>query len=552
MLEYNRDWLGTPPEIAANSITETLGCDILVLGGGNSGVFAARKAAETGASVIVCEKLSEKRYLPLGCDMAYINADCYLEQGCEPIDPMEVLNEWQRRSLNRTNPALIKKYLLRSGECCNWIRKIVPQEELDELTVFHSWPDGRDGVVMDVCGQKSFAGSISYRDFNNILGRGANNSAWWRIVDYSIKEAQAHGAKWLWDTVGVVLCQDNNGDVTGAIVKSGDGEYRKINAKAVILACGDFSGNRDMVLDLHDEVRQLADISDIDTSKIAGGMFGGGDGSGHKMGLWAGGVMEPGPRASVNFSNGAGAPDIALIGNYPIFGGDGKRFGNESICVFGGQGYIMRRQGGERMCKIADGNWEENLMHQGYEHDMSSTTCKREWDLVREDMANYKTGPDGFPVHCFTGYGMRPHKLYAADTLEELADLMGYEGDAKQGLLDEIAHYNEMCHAGKDTDWGRDPALMNPIEKPPFFGEAKISEKNRITAGMVQLSGLMVTDDMQVRRKDDSIIGGLYAVGNCCGGRYAIQYPTMMAGNSIGIATTLGMVVGEFAAKNIQ
>ena len=30
-----------------------------------------------------------------------------------------------------------------------------------------------------------------------------------------------------------------------------------------------------------------------------------------------------------------------------------------------------------------------------------------------------------------------------------------------RGLLDEIAHYNEMCAAGKDTDWAAIPDLMN-------------------------------------------------------------------------------------------
>ncbi len=204
------------------------------------------------------------------------------------------------------------------------------------------------------------------------------------------------------------------------------------------------------------------------------------------------------------------------------------------------------------MCTIADGKWEENIQNQGYEHNMSSTTCAREWDLVKEDLANYKTGPDGFEVYGFTGYGMNKSKMYAAETLEELADILGYEGEAKQGLLDEIAHYNEMCAAGKDTDWGRDADLMNPLDTPPFFGMAGNTDKGRISSGMVQMSGVLVTDNFEVRRLDDSIIKGLYACGNDCGGRYAVQYHTLMAGNSVGIATTQGYVAGEHIAQNLE
>ena len=188
-------------------------------------------------------------------------------------------------------------------------------------------------------------------------------------------------------------------------------------------------------------------------------------------------------------------------------------------------------------------------MNQGYEHNMSSTTCAREWDLVKEDLKNYKTGPDGFEVYGFTGYGMNKSKMYAAETLDELADILGYEGEAKQGLLDEIAHYNEMCAAGKDTDWGRDSDLMNALDTPPFFGMATTTSKGRVSSGMVQMSGVLVNDKYQVRRTDDTIIHGLYAVGNTAGGRYAIQYHAMIAGNSVGLAITQGMIAGEHIAQ---
>lgn len=547
----NPSWLGEKPTVDDADVTSTVDTELLVIGGGNSGVCAARRAAELGMKVVVMEKQPEDTWAPIGCDCGTINSKAYLETGAEEIDEMQVLNEWQLRSYCRSMPSIAKMYATRSGEVTDWIREAAPQEELDEFSVFYSFPNGRRAVAINHSGYTSFPGTISYRDFNDTLGKGQNQPAWGTVLQHSIDIAKENGAEWLYSTTAVVLIQNEDGDVTGAYGKGSDG-YVKVNAEAVLLACGDFSGNGEMVLALNDEVRELAEASGLDTTDPSGFMGMGQDGMGHKLACWAGGVIEPGPRAAMNFGNGMGVPGLTAIGNYPVFGPDGKRFFNDAQLQFGGLGFMARRERGELMCTIADGKWEENIQNQGYEHNMSSTTCAREWDLVKEDLANYKTGPDGFEVYGFTGYGMSKSKMYAAETLEELADILGYEGEAKQDLLDEIAHYNEMCAAGKDTDWGRDADLMNPLDTPPFFGMAGNTDKGRISSGMVQMSGVLVTDNFEVRRLDDSIIKGLYACGNDCGGRYAIQYHTLTAGNSVGIATTQGYVAGEHIAQHLE
>lgn len=548
-------WLGDAPVIDNAQIAETIDTELLVIGGGHSGLMCARKASEMGTKVIVMEKMSEEVWSPIGCDMAAVNADYYLEQGCKPIDEMEVLNEWQRRSMNRSNPAIVKMFVKRSGECANWIRSLATKEELDEYSVYCNFPNGRISEAMTISGRTSFAGSVSYRDYNNKLGGGANQPALKPIWMYSLKKAQELGAQWLWGTRGVVLCQNEAGDVIGAIGQKADGSYVKVNtSKAVVLACGDFSGNGAMVYALMDEIRNLITLRhiELDDTKKLNGMSQ--DGSGIKMGLWAGGMMEAGPRAAMNFGvGGSVGGSVGIVGDYPQFGPDGKRFFNESIVQFGGHGLTARKRLGGLYCSICDGKVLDGMKYQSYEHNMSSTTTKREWSMVEEDIKNYKTGPEGFQVHGFTGYGFNTSTVYAAETLDELADILGYEGEAKQGLLDEIAHYNEMCAAGKDTDWGRDPLHMIPIDTPPFFGNSAIAgESSRIAGGMVQLSGLQTDDNQQVRRqKDDSLIKGLFATGNCCGDRYSVQYHTTMIGNTVGFACTQGMVLGEYIAANL-
>lgn len=53
-----------------------------------------------------------------------------------------------------------------------------------------------------------------------------------------------------------------------------------------------------------------------------------------------------------------------------------------------------------------------------------------------------------------------------ADTLEELAGLMGVPADA---FVETINHWNAMCEAGEDTDFHMLPSMMHPIKTAPFY-----------------------------------------------------------------------------------
>ena len=544
------DWLGEAPVVDDADIASEVDCEFLVIGMGNAGLFAARKAAELGTKVVVMEKMAEDMWSPIGCDMGVINGDYYLEMGCEYIDPTEYMNEWQRRHLDYANPYYTKQFATRGGEMASWVRAVVPQEELDEYSNYYSYPNGRINTVMEISGKKSFPGTVSYRDWNNILGNGENQPALKHIYSYSIQALKDNGGEILYGTSAVVLVQNADGDVLGAIGQDQDGNYVKVNAANTLVACGDYGANGLMVLALSDEIRELAEACGLDTSDPSGFRGMGQDGYGHKLLCWAGGYMEPGLRAAQNYTNGMGVPELPVGGNYPVFGGDGKRFFNEGISMFGGIGFMLRRPAGELVSVITDSKCFDDVIYQSYEHCVPSTTCEHERNLVREDLDNYVTGPEGFEVHGFTGYGMGTSTMYAAETLDELADILGYEGEAKENLLAEIEHYNEMCAAGHDDDWGRDPLIMRPIDTPPFFGKSSVTAKGMVRPGLVQHGGVVANDFQQVLRKDDTVIKGLSATGNCLGGRYAVKYQTTQAGCSVGIAATLGMCVGEYVALN--
>ena len=57
--------------------------------------------------------------------------------------------------------------------------------------------------------------------------------------------------------------------------------------------------------------------------------------------------------------------------------------------------------------------------------------------------------------------------------------------------------------------------------------------------------------DQQVQGQGFKTIKGLYATGNNSGGRFPMGYNGIMNGVSIGMALTLGMVLGEQLAAKV-
>ena len=64
-------------------------------------------------------------------------------------------------------------------------------------------------------------------------------------------------------------------------------------------------------------------------------------------------------------------------------------------------------------------------------------------------------------------------------------------------------------------------------------------------AGLVTLNGLTIDHKQRVLDKNYNPIEGLYASGNNSGGRFAIWYSTSIQGLTLGMAMTLGRVLGK-------
>ncbi|MBL6464017.1 MAG: FAD-binding protein, partial [Senegalimassilia sp.] len=135
--------------------------------------------------------------------------------------------------------------------------------------------------------------------------------------------------------------------------------------------------------------------------------------------------------------------------------------------------------------------------------------------------------------------------MMKADTLEELAGKLGFEGDAKEQFLKTVENYNAMYDAGVDTQFGKEAYRLSAIRQAPFYGAWYGGSL------LTTIDGLRINKHCQVVDKSRKPIKGLYAVGTCSGSYYAGNYPVYLVGNCLGRQVTFGRYAARHAAGDI-
>ena len=562
--QCREDWLGLPPETGEPA--ETYDCDVLVLGGGHAGIHAALAAAEGGAKVIVVEKWAEDMRKVKGEDIGHINSQWLIDQGYGPYDVGEVTNEFVRRAGGRCNPEIIRKFVANSGEMFDHLQSLVtwPDERIHIMPTTERNPDVSpydpsqvicqvSGATADgpveypmMCGGNGsyaavaqFMGEISHD--NSIPGCAAM-SRLDEVMQFAILKGEELGAEWHYGERALKLTTDESGAVTGAISQKLDDEsYVQYNAKTgVILCTGDYSGDAKMTWNLNADIAEFNARQGLTQDDLFS-PFADCTGDGQKMACWVGGVMEPTPRASMNTGGGGGGPWGTCP--YLFLNANGERFCNEANAVGITEATLLQPAG--TVCTVTDANYYETLKNAGLDHGAPNYGRPVYYEELVEDMEAIELeSPDGGPVRTCTIAERNPSTVYASETLEGALKLAGYEGDALQIALDQVAKYNELCATGKDSQYGKDSKYMVPIDTPPFY-TAPASNSKTTSAGLVTLAGVETNNNLQVIDAIGNVIPGLYAAGNCLGERYGNSYATPFAGNSIGMAMTHGRVAGK-------
>ena len=340
-MEHN--WRTPPEPISPDRITQTLTADVVILGGGQAGTCAARAAAEHGAQVIVLEKNTERRHrYNGGGQIGHINSNFLKSRGVPETDIVEFVNDWQLRSNNRSNPGLIVQYANNCGRCFDWLIEPLSEAEKARIEIRQMPLQGPPKVT--VSGITTWVGCVMLQIDNQK-----------KALDYAAARSRELGAQWLWETTAEYL-ETERGTVTGLIARGPEGEYIRIRARqGVLLASGDFSGNPDMCREL------LTETVDLLPDKRWGTH--GCDGLGIRLGVWAGGRLEPRPLSAMGgtYCYPGGSPQDPIGTTAALWlNSKGRRYCNEGFGDVVLSGIQGMRQPGDMLATVFDSTiWEQ-------------------------------------------------------------------------------------------------------------------------------------------------------------------------------------------------
>ncbi len=517
---YDAKYFAKPDPIT--DIAETVETDVVVVGAGNGGLVAGASVVDAGAKLI----LVEKNAMPISWagEMGAYNTKLMKEKyGIEYTEEemLEISNEICRYASYENDQRLVNLWLFNSGRTMDWF---IDQMETKGVHMFLE-TDMKDCRFMN----KPQTHTV-YETFEelgpNYMGSQLANPKWVEIIGDK-------GGDIMWETTAKQLVQDADGKVTGIIVQAKDGKYIQINAaKGVILSTGGYGGNPEMM----DALRYRD--KDVICNNL-GCAFAMGDGI--KMAMWAGADIDRNhsggiafDRAAVDLDHHTGAPyttglgDIWWPGSQPWLNLNtrGERFCNEDNTYdFHINSWLT--QPGHIGFQIFDSNYWDDVVA------FHTTICSRVVAVPgarnSEVLPNVMPCKDGEQFYnVYIKPGLDSGKLMQADTLDELADKLGFEGEFKENFLKSVERYNELCEKGIDLDFGKQKKDMTPIVKAPFYG---------ICLGswlLATMNGVRVNTNLQAIKPNGDAIEGLYVVGNDMGGFFANSYPQMFGGTAQG------------------
>ena len=518
------DWLGKEPDIDEAAITETIDTDIVIVGAGNGGMFAAAYAAANGLNFRVIEQNSavqDTRHWYGAIDSAAAK-----EAGVPATDKAKLLSEISRYASGKCDQRVVKTWINESAAMHDFMRGIL-EDQFGWTCEFTSgaeaaWPAENAEHNTDYLYPVQ---EHNYRQSESESGLQRNEALQQYIEElgYSID----------FKTSLAKLEKDADGRITGIIAQSTeDDHFIRYNANdGVLLACGGFPGNPYM----------MEQLDPLGTSVTTACSYSPSDkGYGIRAAVWAGANLDK-EAAPMLFDRGIVAPgvDAGYVESENSFGGkafpgeikqynpgtqpflkvnrNGERFANESS-PYNDIVYAAAHQPGRVYAQICDANILEDVKR------FHTIGCSAQ---TRNAGAEYlqKQMDSAEEKGCF----------FKADTIEELADKLGFTGEAKDTFLATVDRYNELYDQQNDEDFGKPAYRLSAIRKAPFYG-CWLGASLLCTE-----QGIAINEKGQALDNDNKPMPGLYVTGDMSGSFFANNYPCLMAGVAMGRTLTFAM-----------
>ncbi len=474
---------------------------VAVIAAGPSGLAAAVQAAEDGAKVMVFEKASmvggaaNMGMGPLGIGTKH------QQKQMIDISVEKAFKMFMDYTHWRVDANLVRKYFGRSAETIEWLEnmglefagayKYFPKSEATWHIVAVNGGIGRNGgAIMNKC-----------------------------MMD----KAKELGVEFFLETPAKKILRDEEGKICGLIAVDKSGEEIEVSAKAVIVACGGAGDNPEMIKD------RIGYTYREDMFNFA------------IPGLKGDGI-------NMTMEIGAATTDMNVEMIYILPNSD---FGPDCIPATFMQPNLMVNQDGRRFIN------EEEMQNTTFTgnavacqrgkvgYSILDTSILKGYKRNGLDVTNFVHHPesiDDFEQCVDDSIANNNPDVYKADTLEELAKMLGIEEEA---FVETVEEYNQMCES-YDEVFFKDRRFMKPIKKAPFYA-------GKFRPGAYgTLGGIKINDKAEVLDHNWQPIPGLYAAGTDTCTIYGDSYMFLLPGNTMGYCLNTGRFAGENAAAYVE
>jgi fumarate reductase flavoprotein subunit len=474
------------------SSVENLKADIVVIGGGASGLPAAVATAEKGVKNVI---VLEARRIPGGnapLILATFATGSRLQKhlGIE-ARPDALFKQAMSYAHWKINPRLVSTLMEKSGDTMRW---------LEEKGV------SVDGVITADPNQVPVA---HFSKGKVTIGV--------QIARALAKSCEDLGVQFLFQTKAKKLLTNESGKVVGVLAKVKGKEIRII-AKSVIIATGGFAGSKKLLK------KYLPSYNEGELHRM--GIHHKGDGL--RMATEVGAATEG---MTVLEMTGQVFPWSRSISPRVMqphtlwVNKRGERFTDETLAfVFPESSNAVYSQPGKISYTLFDEKIKQAMVKQGL-------------SVVEELLGGISSGLEqSLELQAKKG------RVKIADSWDDIASWMGVKPKVLKSTVDE---YNYYCDRGHDDVFAKDRRYLLPLRTPPYYAiQCCINF-------MTTHGGIKINHRTEVLDNQDNPIPGLYAAGVETGGTDSNTYNINLPGHSSGFSINSGRIAGESAAEYV-
>ncbi|MCA0241238.1 MAG: FAD-dependent oxidoreductase [Proteobacteria bacterium] len=521
----------TPLDDSADE--QVMQADVVVIGGGLSGLPAAVSAAEAGARKVL---VLERRKLLGGTgrmvgNLFGVDSPEQRRQGIEHAAD-EIFDYHMERAHWRCDARLARNLIDASKDVLAWLeskgakfQRVVAST--GKYRCSHQIIDGSGESLMPLTG--------------NV------------IAQILIDECKRLGVEISLETRATQLLTDGAGTVTGvrAVQK---GKAVRIDAKSVIVATGSITGNKALMKTYFPEV-------DFNNVRIAADLpWASGDGMimAQDIGaardalltrLYVGPDYATGNRLMILVHR----PHVILVNRH------GLRFVDEALVCTNDDhsmvGSAIERQPGNQCWALIDRPTLELMVQR---REVLNTFEEIFGQMASPDVfgtleAGAESGPEALRGRHVTAWldGLvdeleseaKNGRVLISDSLDEIAAWIGADAAT---LKSQVERYNGYCERGRDGEFNKPKEWLLPLTRPPYYA---------VRGGQLMDSvfgGIRINHEMAVLNGEFNAIAGLYAVGIATSGWLGPSGLGGLDGLCSMLSQYSGLVAGRNAAARAQ